>query len=107
MQAAQVCAQAGAPLPPETVISLMEGYRTKSSVLKAVRANSQIQQQMQQMQAQIQQLTAQLEQQKKANAGYLKALSTPGGGAAQQEQVQNEADYTAFEQATGDEKPEV
>lgn len=107
MQAAQVCAQAGTPLPPETVISLMEGYRTKSSVLKAVRANSQIQQQMQQMQAQIQQLTAQLEQQKKANAGYLKALSTPGGGAAQQEQAQNKADYTAFEQATGEEKPEV
>ena len=108
MQAAQVCAQANQPLPPETVISLMEGYRTKSSVLKAVLRNSQIQAQIQQQQAQIEQLTAQLDQQKKVNAGYLKALSTPGGGAAQREQMQQEApDYSAFQQDTGEDRPGV
>ena len=95
MQAAQVCSQAGQPLPPETVIGLMEGYRTKSSVLKAVRANSQIQQQMQQMQAQIEMLTAQLAQQKKANAGYLKALTSTGGGAAMA-QADKSADYSGL-----------
>lgn len=98
MQAAQVCAQAGVPLPPETVIGLMEGYRTKSSVLKAVQANSQQMQQMQQMQAQIEQLNMQLAQQKKVNAGYAKALGTPGGGAQMQA-----ADYAgAFPQETGE-----
>lgn len=39
MQAAQICAQYGEPLPPETVIRLMEGYRTKESVLRAVSEN--------------------------------------------------------------------
>lgn len=104
MQTAQVCAQAGQPLPPETVVGLLEGYRTKSSVLKAVRANSQIQQQMQQMQAQIEQLSAQLAQQKKANQGYLKALTSSGGGRALAEQKQG-ADYTALTQNTGKETP--
>lgn len=103
LQASQVCSQAGQPLPPESVIGLMEGYRTKSRVLKVVRQNSAIRAQMEQMQAQIQQLSMQLEQQKKANAGYLKALSTPGGGAAQQMQQQmkpNEANYDVFKQET-------
>ena len=36
LQAAQICAQYGRPLPPQTLIGLMEGYRTKSSVLRAV-----------------------------------------------------------------------
>ncbi len=39
-QVAQVCAQAGEPLPPEAVVRLMEGYRTKASVLAAVEENS-------------------------------------------------------------------
>ena len=36
MQAAQICAQYGSPLPPKAIIGLMEGYRTKDSVLRAV-----------------------------------------------------------------------
>ena len=103
MQASQVCAQYGNPLPPETFISLLQGYPNKSSILKAVQANSQIQQQMQQMQAQIEQLSAQLAQQKKANAGYLKALSTPGGGAAQKQMEQQAPDYGAMMTAMGEE----
>ena len=103
MQASQVCAQYGNPLPPETFISLLQGYPNKSSILKAVQANSQIQQQMQQMQAQIEQLSAQLAQQKKANAGYLKALSTPGGGAAQKQMEQQAPNYGAMMNALGEE----
>ena len=37
MQAVKICADAGTPLPPETVIRLMEGYRSKESVLRAMR----------------------------------------------------------------------
>ena len=107
-QAAQVCAQYGNPLPPEVFIGLLQGYPNKGGILKAVQANSQIQQQMQQMQAEIQQLNMQLEQQKKANAGYLKALSTPGGGAAQQEQQaqmqpREAPNYNKLTQAIGEE----
>ena len=39
MQAVKICADAGKPLPPESVIRLMEGYRTRDSVLRAVREN--------------------------------------------------------------------
>ena len=85
-QASQVCAQYGSPLPPETFIGLLQGYPNKSSILKAVQENSRVQAQMQQLQAQNKQLTAQLEQQKKANAGYRKALTTSGGGRALAEQ---------------------
>lgn len=86
-QAAQVCAQYGSPLPPETFIGLLQGYPNKTSILKAVQQNSQMQQKMQQMQAQNEQLTAQLNQQRKANAGYLKALTTSGGGRALAQQT--------------------
>ena len=102
-QAAQVCAQYGNPLPPETFIGLLQGYPNKSSILKAVQQNSVIAQKMQQMQAQIEQLTGQLEQQKKANAGYLKALSTPGGGSAMNQQEQAAPDYGAMMNAMGKE----
>ena len=96
MQASQVCAQYGNPLPPETFIGLLQGYPNKSGILKAVQANSIVQQKMQQLEAQNQQLAMQLEQQKKANAGYLKALSTPGGGAAQMQQKKQAPDYSAM-----------
>lgn len=36
MQVVKICAEYGQPLPPETVIRLLEGYRTKGSVLRAV-----------------------------------------------------------------------
>ncbi|MBQ2835191.1 MAG: hypothetical protein IJE71_11360 [Clostridia bacterium] len=36
LQAAQICAQAGTPLPAETIIRLMEGQRIKESVLRAI-----------------------------------------------------------------------
>ena len=40
MKAAELCAPYGQPLPPQSVIALMEGYRTKGSVLRAVRENA-------------------------------------------------------------------
>lgn len=39
MQVVKICAEYGQPLPPEAVIQLMEGQRTKTSVLRAVRQN--------------------------------------------------------------------
>lgn len=82
-QVSLTCAQAGQPLPPEAVVSLMEGYRTKSSVLKAIRQNSNQMQQMAAMQQQNEQLTAQLESQKKISNGLQRALTgTQGGGQA-------------------------
>lgn len=77
MQVSQVCAQAGQPLPPETVVRLMEGYRTKSSVLKAVLENSMVRAQMAQMEAQIQQLTGQLQAAHAVAESDAKALGTP------------------------------
>ena len=77
MQVSQVCAQAGQPLPPETVVRLMEGYRTKSSVLKAVLENSMVRAQMAQMEAQIQQLTGQLQAAQAVAESDAKALGTP------------------------------
>ena len=40
LKCAEICAQYGQPLPPERLIGLMEGYRTKGSVLRAVRENA-------------------------------------------------------------------
>ena len=37
MQAVKICADAGTPLPPDAVIRLMEGYRSKDGVLRAMR----------------------------------------------------------------------
>ena len=41
LKCAELCAQYGQPLPPQNIIGLMEGYRTKGSVLRAVRENAQ------------------------------------------------------------------
>ena len=100
-QVAQVCAQYGQPLPPETVIRLMEGYRTKSSVLRAVEENSQVKAYIAQLEAQLKQMSAQLDAQKRANAGYLRMAQTPGGGEAALEQQQS-ASYKGL-MATDDE----
>lgn len=96
-QAAQVCAQSGKPLPPESVIGLMEGYRTKSSVLKAVKSNGTQLDQMQAMQQTIEQLQAQLETEQKVSRGLKDALTTHGGGSALAQK--NAADYGALMKA--------
>ena len=59
-QVAQICAQSGQPLPPEAVIRLMEGYRTKGSVLRAVEKNSQQAAKMAQLQEENEALRRQL-----------------------------------------------
>ena len=76
-QCAQICAQAGSPLPPEAVIGLMEGYRTKSSVLKVVQQNSIVQQQIQQLTVQVEQLTQELETKNKIIENDSKVMGTP------------------------------
>ena len=40
MQAVKICADAGTPLPPDAVIRLMEGYRSKEGVLRAMRESA-------------------------------------------------------------------
>lgn len=95
---AQICAQSGQPLPPEAIIRLMEGYRTKASVLKTVEQNSQQIAKMQQMQATIDQLQAQLESEKKVSRGLKEALTTSGGGSALASQGGN-VDYNALMQS--------
>lgn len=109
MQVAQVCAQAGQPLPPETVVRLMEGYRTKSSVLKAVLENSQTQQMIAQLQAQVEQLTSQLQTARAVAESDAKALGTPS--IARQTEQQNAADYAPLlasgEEAAVGEEPEA
>ena len=57
-QAAQICAQSGQPLPAESVIGLMEGFRTKSSVLRAVQENSRTQQELAQLRAAVEKMGA-------------------------------------------------
>ena len=61
-QAADICAKAGQALPPEAVIRLMEGYRTKGSVLRAVEENSKQAAMLEQLQQENEQLKAALSQ---------------------------------------------
>ena len=92
MQVAQICGQAGQALPPESVISLMEGYRTKSSVLKMVKNNSQQQAMIEQMQAKIEALTAQNQGMQAVIGEYRKADATP----AEIEKKQQGVDYSGL-----------
>lgn len=89
-QCAQICAQAGQPLPPEAVIGLMEGYRTKSSVLKVVRENSIVQQQMQALQQQIAELQQELQIKNQVIATDSKVMGTP----SIMENLRQEPDYS-------------
>lgn len=93
-QTAQVCAQYGQPMPPETVIQLLEGYRTKSSVLKAVKENSQQKAMMEQLKAQVEQLTKMLQDRDKLVAGMEKAMSSQGGGAIASVSQGSDVDYS-------------
>ena len=95
MQVAQICGQAGQALPPESVISLMEGYRTKSSVLKMVKNNSQQQAMIEQMQAQIEALTAQNQGMQAVIGEYRKADATP----AEIEKKRQDVDYSGLLQS--------
>lgn len=100
LQMAQICGQYGQPMPPEVVVSLLQGYPNKGAVMRAVQATSQIQQQLNQLRAQNEQLSEQLTQQQRANTQILKGMQTPGGAAS----MQQTPNYTALEQET-DEPP--
>ncbi len=58
LQVAQICAQGGKPLPPEAVIRLMEGYRTKQSVLRAIEESDQRDAQLEQLKEENERLSA-------------------------------------------------
>ena len=82
MQMAQVCGQYGQPLPPEIIVSLLQGYPNKSAVLRAVQANSQQKQAMAQLQAQNEQLIKDNEDLQANVRGLEESIfSTQGGGA--------------------------
>ena len=97
LQMAQICGQYGQPMPPEVVVSLLQGYPNKGAVMRAVQATSQIQQQLNQLKAQNEQLSAQLTQQQQANTQILKGMATPGGAASAAEAAPN---YQSLEQET-------
>ena len=101
LQMAQICGQYGQPMPPEIVVSLLQGYPNKGAVMRAVQANSQIQQQIKQLTAQNEQLMQQLTQQQQANTQILKGLATPGGA---QGASAGQPGYASLEQET-DEPP--
>ena len=73
-QAAQICAQSGQPLPAESVIGLMEGFRTKSSVLRAVQENSRTQQELAELRAAVEQMTAENTEMKEALKAQVRSM---------------------------------
>lgn len=101
LQMAQICGQYGQPMPPEIVVSLLQGYPNKSAVMRAVQATSQTRQQIEQLTAQNQMLTERLTAQQQANTQILKGLQTPGGAASR---AQGAPGYKALEQEA-DEPP--
>ena len=85
-QAAQICAQSGQPLPAESVIGLMEGFRTKSSVLRAVQENSRTQQELAELRAAVEQMTEQNEMMNAALIAQAKAMPPQEGAYSHDEQ---------------------
>lgn len=106
-QVAQVCAQYGEPLPPESVIGLMEGYRTKTSVLRAVQENSREKAELAALRAQVEELSQALEGEKKLSAGLRQRMASAGGALlARQEKRAQGTDYAAVIGDTGAGAPE-
>lgn len=101
LQIAQICGQYGQPMPPEIVVSLLQGYPNKAAVMRAVQTNNQTQNQIKQLTAQNEQLTQQLAQAQRANTQILKGMTTPGGAASTKA---SQPDYQSLEQNT-DETP--
>ena len=99
---AQVCAQYGQPLPPESVIGLMEGYRTKSSVLKVVQQNSREKAMLAQLQQQNEALAQELQKEQKRSTGLEQRLMGAGGGTILTGQDTPAPDYTAQAQTGQD-----
>ena len=77
-QVATICAQSGSPLPPETVVSLMEGVRTKGTVLKALQENGQMQSRMRMLEEQLAAANQKNESMQQAARGMQKALTSGG-----------------------------
>ena len=104
LQVAQICGQAGQPLPPLAVVSLLQGIDNKQEVLSALREADQTRTQMQQLQGAVEQLQAQLQ---KANdtAEALKiavAAQKPGtSGPAAPEEMAAQAGEAPQEGAAG------
>lgn len=96
MKAAEIAAQSGAAIPPETLIGTLQGFPDKGRIVRVLEESSTMHAQMQQMQAQIEQLTMQNKKQAAVMRGQAKAFAKPGG----QTPTQNvpSASYNALSQ---------
>ncbi|WP_102410373.1 hypothetical protein [Beduinella massiliensis] len=74
LQVAQICGQAGQPLPPLAVVSLLQGIDNKQEVLSALREADQTRTQMQQLQGAVEQLQGMLEQEAQKTERLKRAL---------------------------------
>lgn len=77
-QVATICAQSGNPLPPETIVTLMEGVRTKGTVLKALQENSRVNAQISALEAELAQANQKAQNMQSASRGMQKALMSMG-----------------------------
>lgn len=75
-QVTQVCAQYGQPLPPEVVVRLMRDVPNKTSILRAIRENGTMQDQIAALQEQIGALQGQMKAKDAVIASDAKALGT-------------------------------
>lgn len=75
-QVTQVCAQYGQPLPPEVVVRLMRDVPNKTSIIKAIRENGTMQDEIRALQAQVETLQGQLQAKDAVIASDAKALGT-------------------------------
>lgn len=78
LQVAQICGQAGQPLPPLAVVSLLQGIDNKQEVLAALREADQTRTQMTQLQQAVEQLQGMLEQEMQKTQKFKKALMLRG-----------------------------
>lgn len=82
MKAAEIAAQSGAAIPPETLIGTLQGFPDKGRIVRVLEQSSAVNAQIQQLQQQVEQLTAQTKQQAAVMRGQAKAFAKPGGQTA-------------------------
>ena len=74
LQVAQICGQAGQPLPPVAVVSLLQGIDNKQEVLAALQTADQTREQLQQLQGAVEQLQDRVEQEGQRTQALRQAL---------------------------------
>lgn len=96
LQASQVAAQSGRPIPPDIFIGMLQGYPDKNRVVKMLKASGTMHDQIIQLQQQIEELTAQNEGKQAVINSLRKSNGSPSIArqrAAQGAQTQQGANY--------------